>query len=389
MSDTILLAVTGMSPAILTETVWALAHPADGAEPVLPTRIIAVTTTQGREQLGQLFRPSDRFGDCSPWEALRHALSAQGHDLSGRLRFGETADDIRVLTTLDPVTGQSRELADLRTPADNEAAADFLLETVRAIVENPDMELIASIAGGRKTMGALLYACLTLVGRETDRLTHVLVSEPFETVRDFWFPGQPGGVLAPTGQAGRPPADPAAAVVQLAEVPFVPLRNLFERELGRKAGSFLRLIETGRTGLRQHAARRLKVTLDVVRRELEINGSATTLSVPECLLFQFLARRAKQGEPAFAAYKDILDPLNDFCRQQVAATRENSDWRLSDLSRTEWDDRAVTKIVSSLRDKLRKSSGDAPLLANCLPVKGRCSLDLEPPLIFLKEPRGG
>ena len=41
-----LLAVTGMSPAILTETIWALAH----LEGIIPARIIAVTTTVGRNK---------------------------------------------------------------------------------------------------------------------------------------------------------------------------------------------------------------------------------------------------------------------------------------------------------------------------------------------------
>ena len=192
--ETVLLAVTGMSPAVLTETIWALAQE---PEPIIPTRVIVVTTADGRRELErQLFGPEPRFGGRTPWDTLRDALSAAGHDLSGHLRFGTTGDDIRVITGCDPVTGRTRELADLRTPADNEAAADFLLEQVRALVENPDTRLVASLAGGRKTMGALLYACLTLVGRETDRLTHVLVNEPFETLRGFWFPGQPGGPIA-------------------------------------------------------------------------------------------------------------------------------------------------------------------------------------------------
>jgi len=387
MRDTILLAVTGMSPAILTETIWALAHPADGSEPVIPARVLAVTTVPGRAQLAQLFQPAAQLGGVTPWDALRQALGECGHELTGRLRFGLTADDIRVITAADPATGQSHELADLRTPADNEAAADFLLETVRAVVENPDTQLVASLAGGRKTMGALLYACLTLVGRDTDRLTHVLVSEPFETLREFWFPGQPGGPIAQApdrGPAAQNHHDPATARVQLADVPFVPLRNLFERDLGRKAGSFLRLIETGRAGLRQHAAENLRVTLDSVRRELEVNGQTLQFAATEFLLLLFLARRAKHGEPPFAAYKDALDPLDAFRREQLAAATEPSDWRHADSLRAPWDDRAVTKAVSSLRDKLRRAGRSAALLATCLPEKGRCSLDLQPALLFLK-----
>lgn len=386
MTDTVLLAVTGMSPAILTETIWALAHPSDESDPVLPQRIIVVTTSLGREHLADLFRPSPQLGDVSPWESLRRHLEAEGHELTGKLRFGQTADDVRVITALDPATGQSRELIDLRTPAENEAAADFLLETVRGVVENPDTHLVASLAGGRKTMGALLYACMTLIGRDTDRLTHVLVSEPFDSVRGFWFPGQPGALLSLRGSppGTLQPTDPKQASVQLADVPFVPLRNLFERELGRKAGSFLRLVETGRTGLRQHAAQNLQVTLDASRRELEVNGQVIQFAATEFLLLLFLARRAKQGEPPFVAYKEALDPFNEFRRIQRAEAPGDHDWRLTGPLRSEWDERAITKAVSSLREKLRRTGEAAALLASCLPEKGRCSLALEPALIFLK-----
>jgi len=65
-----------------------------------------------------------------------------------------------VITGVEAEAQRSRELQDIRTPADNEAAADFLLEQVRTIVGNPDTQLIASIAGGRKTMGALLLPCV-------------------------------------------------------------------------------------------------------------------------------------------------------------------------------------------------------------------------------------
>jgi hypothetical protein len=41
----ILIAVTGISPAILTETVWALAQ---RDEPWLPDQVIAVTTRTGK-----------------------------------------------------------------------------------------------------------------------------------------------------------------------------------------------------------------------------------------------------------------------------------------------------------------------------------------------------
>ena len=46
----VLLAVTGMTPAVLTETIWALAHE---KIPVIPDRVVAVTTTRGKQLMEQ------------------------------------------------------------------------------------------------------------------------------------------------------------------------------------------------------------------------------------------------------------------------------------------------------------------------------------------------
>ena len=45
---TILVAGMGTSPAVLTETVWALAHQ---AQPVVPDEIVVITTKSGKDAL--------------------------------------------------------------------------------------------------------------------------------------------------------------------------------------------------------------------------------------------------------------------------------------------------------------------------------------------------
>ena len=379
--ESILLAVTGMSPGVLTETVWALAHE---PEPVIPTRVIILTTAAGREEIRrQLFAPSAQLGGAEAWQALRTALEAAGHNLRGLLRFGTTPDDLRVITSSEAGSGRSTELSDIRTPADNTAAANFFLEQVRGIVENPDTRLIVSIAGGRKTMGALLYACMTLVGRETDRLTHVLVNEPFEAQRGFFFPDQPGGpLLARDGAA----LDPRVAQIELADVPFVPLRNLFTRELGRKAGTFSNLVATCRENIRQRAAEHLRLEVEIQRPEIHVNGQRQTLAPLEHLLLLFLARRAKQHEPAYCSYAEAIDDLNAFRAdlRTTAPANKFGDWRHADSLRAAWDEQEIRKATSGIRTKLQRLGGDAALLAPCLPEKGRCSLLLTGPLIHIK-----
>jgi CRISPR-associated protein (TIGR02584 family) len=377
--EVVLLAVTGMSPAILTETVWALAQE---SPPVLPTRVIALTTVAGRERLqADLLGASASLGGSSPWEALRAALEEHGLDLEGRLRFGTTPDDIRVITGVDPATGRSHELEDIRSVADNESAGDFLLEQVRSIVENPDTQLIASLAGGRKTMGALLYACLTLAGRESDRLTHVLVNEPFERTPGFWFPGQAGGPLTVRGSEAL--LDPTTAQVELADVPFVPLRNLFARELNRKAGTFSRLVASCRDSVRRRIGETLRVSLNLSRTELEVNSQAVKLAPREQAVMLFLAGRAKAGQTAISDYQNAVEPLNDSVAELMAgaSTKNFADWRY-DLQ-ANFDEEALRKLISSIRGKLKRRGGDAALLAGCLPERGRCSLDVPGSMVFI------
>ncbi len=380
--DPVLLAVTGMSPAVLTETIWALAHEPD---PIVPGRVIVVTTSDGRRTLErQLFNPEPALDGQIPWEALRQALAAAGHDLNGRLRFGDTADDIRVITSPDPATGRSRELSDLRHPSDNEAAADFLLDQVRSLVENPDCRLIASLAGGRKTMGALLYACLSLAGRETDRLTHVLVNSPFDSLRGFWFPGQGG---SPLPDRDGHLHDPAAAQVELADVPFVPLRNLFQRNLGRKAGTFQRLIADCREQVRQAVGEGIQLTAYQTRCEIEVNGTRVRLSPREHVVLLCLAVRTKQGEPGLQSYKGAVEVVESFRTQlrQSAPTGNLADWRHTDSLKTSFtDDQELRRALSSIARKLREAGGRAHQLVGCLPEKGRFSLTIPPSLIYLR-----
>jgi CRISPR-associated protein (TIGR02584 family) len=277
-TETVLLAVTGMSPAVLTETIWALAH----EEPsLIPSRVIVLTTRTGKEQIErELFSPQPAFGEKCVWDSLREHLEMRGHDLKGKLRFDSaSSDDLRVLTRWNEATHRKPPLDDIRTSEENEAAANTILEVVRAIVENPDTHLVASIAGGRKTLGTLLYACMTLIGRETDRLTHVLVHEPFDDPRlnpRFYFPGQSAATLKTPD--GKTTVRAAEARVDLADIPFVPLRNLFAKELSRMPGSFSALVARCRQGIHQRAAGEINLTMHRSRPEIEINGTRVKLA---------------------------------------------------------------------------------------------------------------
>jgi CRISPR-associated protein (TIGR02584 family) len=377
-TETVLLAVTGMSPAVLTETVWALAHE---KPPLVPSRVIVLTTRTGKEQIErELFSPQPAFGETCVWDLLREHLEGHGHNLKGKLCFDSaSSDDLRVLTRWDEGTHRKPPLDDIRTSEENEAAANTILEVVRSIVENPDTHLVASIAGGRKTLGTLLYACMTLIGRETDRLTHVLVHEPFDDPRlspRFYFPGQPAAALKMPD--GKTIVHAAEARIDLADIPFVPLRNLFARELSRMPGNFSALVARCRKGIHELAADEITLAVHRSRAEVEINGARVKLAPKEHLLMLFLTERARNAEPAFGTYKEAIDSLNGYRRKlrTEALADDFSDWRNKDGLSGEVDEEAVRKAISGVRAKLRKSGSAAMALLPFLPGPGRFSINL-------------
>jgi CRISPR-associated protein (TIGR02584 family) len=224
----ILLAVTGLTPQVVTETLYALAVSA--ASPWIPDEIRIVTTAEGAERV--------RLALLDPAAGQFHALCAD-YGLAGRIAF--PPDNIRVIPD-----AAGAPLADIRTPDDNTRAADTLLAEVRRLCADPQTELHVSIAGGRKTMGFFLGYALSLFGRPQDRLSHVLVNEPFESLPDFYFPPVQPRVLHT--REGRP-IHTGDARVMLAQIPFVRLRDGLPREALAHGAPFAALVSTAQESL--------------------------------------------------------------------------------------------------------------------------------------------
>jgi len=200
----ILLAVSGMSPQIITETLFGLMHRKAGAW--LPDEIHLITTNSGREQ------------------ARLQLLGEQGHFQQLLLDYAFVTPIKFDFSTIHVITGSDgTELEDLRTPQDNEAAADFITEQIRTFTSQDNTELHVSLAGGRKTMGFYIGYALSLFGRPQDRLSHVLVDAGYETLSNFFYPTPETRSIAT--RDGKGVLDASKAKVWLAEIPFVRLRG--------------------------------------------------------------------------------------------------------------------------------------------------------------------
>lgn len=162
----VLLAVTGLSPQIVTETLYGLAVTRQPA--FIPTEVRLITTSAGAESAERSLLGAD------PGWFTRlctdHALPPIAFSLAH-------------IQIIRDAAGQP--LADIRDPADNARVADQITETIRALTADPDCALHVSIAGGRKTMGYYAGYALSLFGRAQDRLSHVLVATPTSQTASF------------------------------------------------------------------------------------------------------------------------------------------------------------------------------------------------------------
>ena len=163
----ILLAVTGLSPQVVTETLYVLKSE---GKPI-PTEVRLITTKEGSERARL---------------SLLHPQTGWFYRLRADYNLPEIAfdnDRIHVLETMD-----GQPLDDIRSLAENTRTADAITELVRILTDDHESTVYASIAGGRKSMGFYLGYALSLYGRPQDRLSHVLVSAPFESHPDFFYP---------------------------------------------------------------------------------------------------------------------------------------------------------------------------------------------------------
>jgi CRISPR-associated protein (TIGR02584 family) len=264
----VLAMAVGLTPQVVTETLHALAVSRQPAW--VPTEIRLLTTAEGAMR-ARLMLLDDETGHF-------HRLCAD-FGLQGRVRFG--SDDITV------VEAGGHALHDIRTPAENALAADAITAFVRELCADERAAVHVSIAGGRKSMGYYIGYALSLFGREQDRLSHVLVNDPFESLPDFFYPpARPRVVFG----AGNRPASTADARVELAEIPFVRLRAGLPAALLSGAASFGATVEAAS---RRFGPARLR--FDAATSSVQAGPTTVTLPPALWAWYALLADARRRG----------------------------------------------------------------------------------------------
>jgi CRISPR-associated protein (TIGR02584 family) len=208
--DNVLIVTGGLTPQVVTETIYALATRSPG--PFIPAKIVCVVTKT----------VADRFG--GQFEA---ALARLKHEVSIEATWDRSSEDWRKaaigLFVEYPRYPGGAAVEDIRSDDDAVRFANLVSEIIRVETAKAECRIHLSLAGGRKTMSFHGGAALSLFGRTQDELSHVLVNpQEFEGCADFWFPTK---TSCPVKHRDGRALDAKDASVELANIPYIRARG--------------------------------------------------------------------------------------------------------------------------------------------------------------------
>lgn len=244
----VLFLVTGMTPQIITETVWALACDPNLAddERFVPDEIWVLSTDDGLNQIkATLF-------DEGVFEQFK-----KDYPIIAKVAFDKNH--------LCVIQKDGTPLKDLKTPGDNELSANLICQQVRNFTQDDNVRLHVSIAGGRKTMGFYAGYALSLYGRPQDGMSHVLVDSEFESAIGFYYPTQTDYYVTQRHTGKKLNAKDAQ--IWLANIPFVRMSEAISDKHQLKQGaSFSEVVEVINRSFEP-----ITLTLFVKKRLVQIN----------------------------------------------------------------------------------------------------------------------
>ncbi|MGH8581434.1 MAG: CRISPR-associated ring nuclease Csm6 [Gammaproteobacteria bacterium] len=274
----ILLVIAGLTPQVVTETLYALTQGAStrGKPPFHPTELWIATTNAGRRE-------------------VEHALMERGGN-----QVRQLCEDYRLAV---PVFGDShvlgltdkhgKPLEDAHDDAAFLALGDLFTAHLAEWTEDPQSAVHLSIAGGRKTMGYLAGHALSLLGRQQDRLSHVLVNSPFDRIPEFFYPPPTScPAVARLDDGTNEVVDLSRAEVKLAYVPFLRMREVLAKALRAQAKTlpFSEIVERAQRSLDDPV-----VTIDTHELLMTCGGVPVKLPEENFALYYALAKRRDMG----------------------------------------------------------------------------------------------
>jgi hypothetical protein len=132
-----------------------------------------------------------------------------------------------------------------------------------------------------------------------DRLSHVLVNDPFQNNSEFFYP-PPHPERIEIANTYYSTAD---AKIILSDIPYVRMRYQVPEALLSGEAGFLETIE-----IIQRFSRPETIAIDLNRRKLELNGLEISMSNADLAFYLWMCERKKSGEPPLIPDEDAFVP---------------------------------------------------------------------------------
>jgi CRISPR-associated protein (TIGR02584 family) len=285
----ILISVLGSSPAVLTETLYALID-----KDRFPKEMHIFTTSHGKDTFSRLEVARTIQELCEDY--------SQSSDLLDNLYFHIAKDP------------HGEPIDDIRDESDQIIIADMLTDVIRNVIgkdKNNEVAIDASSAGGRKSMSFYMGYIFSMFAREQDKLSHVLVNTHYEGT-DFMYPTLVSKPLKYSygdkqGQVKRVDgidlnAQQARDAIELAEIPFIRLNNsLVDAEdtfvFGGKL-SYSQCIDAYQLSMKPED---IKLIIDTDMLNVNINGNRVPLTPEQMALYLAVVKDTATGK--FSIYR--------------------------------------------------------------------------------------
>ena len=331
----VLLAVVGLSPQVITETLFALHQ-----QGMMVDAIHIITTRQGKETINALL--------LSPKDGkYYHYLKEYQIDQS-TINFG--FDNVHTIKNKNGV-----EIDDIADEEENELLLRKCLDLTFRFTGDSNTSVFFSIAGGRKTMSACLMVAAQFYGRPQDRVYHVLVSPEFESSKDFFFPPRKPVPIELRDKNGQPyTKETRHAKITLVPIPFVSVRQHISDDLLRapKDPATLMLSLVKETPY--------SFTVDLTNAKLMYKNIELDLMPAKLALYAFFALQKKNCREKTNSCRDCT---NCYCNLEDILNRAHE---ITDLYRKiagkrpveEMSDAGITSLskenFQSFKSKIRK-----------------------------------
>jgi len=293
-----LLAICGLSPKVITETVYALHQQGRKIDAVE-----VITTSEGKAAcIARLFGSNDGY--------YCQYLEDYGID---RASIDFSPDNVYAVKD-----AQGVEIFDIDTERENELFLAACMEKTFELTKEPDAVVYFLISGGTKTMSACLSLAAQCYARPHDRIFHVLVTPEFDACRAFYYPPFTPQKIEVRRRDGKfAVMDTRDAEISLVAMPFFSLRHELSDEM-------LKTPETP-ASLMMTIVREEKESLEIQLGSGKLIWKGTEIDLPPRLLalYVFFARQKKANclvDGGCIACHECYVSMSDILAQQADIT---------------------------------------------------------------------